>query len=229
MISTKVSSVVSMFREHGLRGSAMFVYYRLYEELQERRLGIQTGGLVSPDELGHDSPELLEYTPTSYHALQDCLARVRFRTGEDAFLDYGCGLGRVIIFAATKPFSRAVGVEISTALAEKARENIEQARGRLKCEVTVDVSDARTYQVPDDVTVIHFFNPFIGDTLAQAVGNIRESLRRRPRELTILYASPGRFEKMFGGQDWLKKTASLTFYPGMVYAIYSCRADAEVN
>lgn len=227
--SNKLSSIFSAVRSRGVRGGLRFVGYRLYEEVFERRLGIQTRGTVSPEDLGHDSPELLEYSPTPYHALRYCLARVPIEPGEDSLLDYGCGMGRVITLAATKPFRRVVGIEISPAMAERARENIGRAKKRLKSEVHVDVADARTYQVPDDITVIHLYNPFTGDPLAQTVERIRESQRRRPRDVTIIYGNPGRFEEMFGGENWLTRKLYRDFYPSTGYAIYICRPDSKSN
>jgi len=225
MIQSKLSNLLSTFKSRGLREGVRFVYYGLGEELQERRLGIQTAGLVSPEDLGHESAELLEYTPAPYNALRYCLSQVSVRPGEDSFLDYGCGMGRVIILAATKPFRRVLGVEIASELVEKARENIERASHRLKCDVQVELADARTFHVPDDVTVVHLYNPFTGDSLAQAVGQIRKSLQRRPRNLTIMFGNPGRFDAMFGGQDWLTKETFRSFYPKTGYAIYTCRPD----
>ena len=225
MISAKLSSVVSTIKSRGFRGGVQFISYRLYEEFHERRLGIRTTGLVSSEELGYESSEFLEYTPTPYHALRYCLARIPIRPGEDTFLDYGCGLGRVITMAGTKPFRRVLGIDVSPALVERARENIELARKQLKCEVLAEVADATTYEIPDDVTVIHLFNPFTGDTLSQTIENVRESLRRRPRDLTIAFVSPGRFEEMFGGQDWLERKSYRSFYPNTAYGIYKCRLE----
>lgn len=224
-ISAKVASVLSTIRSRGLGEGQRFVWYRLYEELHERRLGIRTTGLVTSRDLGHQSPELLEYAPSPYHALRYCLARLPIRPGEDAFLDYGCGMGRAVILAATRPFRRVVGVEISPALLAIARENARRAEKRLRCEIQLEAADARTYAVPDDITVVHLFNPFMGDTLARTVGNIRESLRRRPRSLTIVFGNPVWFEEMFGGQDWLRREAVRDFYPNIGYTIYRCRPE----
>jgi SAM-dependent methyltransferase len=222
-LSSRVANVWSTVRSRGVREAQRFVWYRLYEELQEKRLGIRTTGIVTSQELRHESPELLEYAPSPYHALRYCLAQLAVRTGEDALLDYGCGMGRAVVLAATKPFRRVVGVEISPALAAVASENVRRARKRLKCEVHLEVADATTYPVPDDITVVHLFNPFTGDTLARTVGNIQESLRRKPRDLTIVFGNPVWFEEMFGGEKWLERVASRDFYPDIGYAIYACR------
>lgn len=225
-ISSKLSGVISTVKSRGLGEALKFVSYRLYEEAQERRLGIRTTGLVTPGELGYESSEFFEYAPAPYHALRKSLGRISVRPGEDVFLDYGCGLGRVIIFAGTKPFKRVIGIDIAPALIVKAGENIRAARG-LKCEVIAEVADAQTYAVPEDVTVVHFNNPFSGETLERAVANVRESLRRRPRDLTIVFGSPGKFETMFGGQDWLERKFYRPFYPATAYAVYKCRPGAD--
>jgi hypothetical protein len=51
-------------------------------------------------------------------------------------------------------------------------------------------SDAQEFDVPDDVTVVYLFNPFMGDAFARSVERIRESLARKPRPLRIIYFYP---------------------------------------
>lgn len=223
LISAKLLAVLLMFRSQGVRESMRFLSYRLNEDFHERRLGIETARFISGKDLGHQNPEYGAYTPAPYKALQYCLDQISIRPGEDTLLDYGCGMGRVIILAGTRPFRRVIGVELSPAMAEKARENIDRSRRRLKCAVEIEVVDARAYSVPDDVTFIHLYNPFNGETLAKVVGNIRESLRRRPRELTILFGNPRRFEEMFGDRDWLEKKDFRWFYQNTGYGIYTFR------
>lgn len=223
LLSMKFLSVLLMVRSQGVRNSMRFISYRLYEDFNELRLGIRTAHFISKEDLGHDNPEFGAYTPAPYEALRYCLDRISIRPGEDTLLDYGCGMGRVVVLAGTRPFRRILGVEISPEMVQRARENIDLARKRLKCAVHLEVADARTYVVPDDVTFIHFYNPFNGETLAQVIGNIRESQRRRPREVTILFGNPRRFEEMFLGRDWLEKKDFRLFYQNTGYGIYTCR------
>ena len=44
--------------------------------------------------------------------------------------------------------------------------------------------------MPDDVTIIYLFNPFLGGIFEKVVGKIQESLARNPRELVVLYGHP---------------------------------------
>jgi hypothetical protein len=54
----------------------------------------------------------------------------------------------------------------------------------------VIVADAAEWAVPDDVTVIYMYCPFMGPVFAAAVDRILESLDRRPRRLRLVYLNP---------------------------------------
>jgi methyltransferase family protein len=223
-LSTKLGSLISVARTGGPGKAASFLYHRLADEYHERRLGIRTRGFLSGSELHHQSPEFGAYLGAPYAALWHCFGQVAIQGDRDALLDIGSGMGRVLVVAATKPFRRVIGVEISPELAERARENLRRARNHLKCGVELDIADARSYSVPDDITVIHIFNPFTGDTLARVVGNIRASLHRKPRPLTIIYGNPAGFEAMFVAEGWFTRRFFRVFYPNIEYAIYDCVA-----
>jgi hypothetical protein len=50
--------------------------------------------------------------------------------------------------------------------------------------------DAAQYDIPDDVTVAYFYNPFEGQVFSDVVDRIRASLVRRPRNLRLIYVNP---------------------------------------
>jgi SAM-dependent methyltransferase len=121
----------------------------------------------------------------------------------DVFLDYGCGTGRVLQHAARLPFGRVIGVDLNAAQIEIAAENARRAAARRRCRIEVLREDATRWQVPDDVSYVYLYNPFWGEVFAGMLERLCESLDRRPRQLTILYAYPtcgrqlrdtGRFE-----------------------------------
>ncbi|MCW3063427.1 MAG: SAM-dependent methyltransferase [Solirubrobacterales bacterium] len=125
---------------------------------------------------------------------------------EDVLLDYGSGKGRVLLQAARYPFARVIGLELDDSLGDVARRNLERARGRVRAgSVEIVTADATTWQVPDDVTYVYMFNPFGGDVFRATIARLVESLDRRPRRLTLIYANPrwapeilatGRFERV---------------------------------
>lgn len=121
-------------------------------------------------------------------------------------LNYGCGKGRALVVAATYPVRRVFGVEFLQGPAEIARDNIERARmkGVLKCsDVDVAVSDAATFAVPEDVTVIYLFNPLKGAVLASVQKQIYESLMRNLRRLAIVYMNRTFERNTFDDCEWL--------------------------
>ena len=112
-------------------------------------------------------------------------------TGEDVFIDYGCGMGRAVVLAATYPFRRVIGVERSIALSKIARDNIHRASHKLRCaDVTIATTDARDYEVPHDATHIFLFNPFDEPIVMTVLTRIRDSIAAHPRRLSIIYALP---------------------------------------
>jgi SAM-dependent methyltransferase len=109
----------------------------------------------------------------------------------DVFMDYGAGKGRVLLAAARFPFGRVVGLEVNEADAEIARSNARIAGPRRRCpNIEVVVEDARRWPLPDDVTYIYLFNPFWDETFQAMLDRVLESLDRRPRQLTLIYANP---------------------------------------
>ncbi len=110
---------------------------------------------------------------------------------EDAFVDYGSGNGRMLLAAARYPFARVIGVELNEPDCEVARSNARIAAPRLRCsDIEVVRADASVWALPDDVTYIYMFNPFWGETFRGMLDRVVESLDRRPRSLTIIYANP---------------------------------------
>ena len=154
--------------------------------------GLETTGRQY--ELEHFHSERVAYEPSGWFYLRRAL-RKRDVKPTDVFVDFGSGKGRVVFQAARYPFARVVGVEISETLNEVARRNIERNRHRLHCQdVTLVTLDAAEFEIPDDMTVGYFFYPFAGATFERVITNIVSSLDRRPRNLKLVYACPGRGE-----------------------------------
>ena len=156
----------------------------------EKPAGIETAGIVRLHELGLSPRNRKDYHPTPWLSLKRVLPQEEVKD-DDIFIDIGCGKGRMLYLAATYNFRKVIGVELAADLAAVARENIARALPKLKCKnVEVLVADALEYELPDEVTFVYFSNPFQGEIFAAVVQKILASLRRRPRELTIIYFDP---------------------------------------
>ena len=149
---------------------------------------IETSGHAKA--FSHYHPDRVWYQPSGWSYLRRILPRREIDAG-DVFLDLGSGKGRVLLQAARCPFARVTGVEISPSLNEIAQANIERKRHKLACEnVELVTTDATAYELPDDVTVIYLYYPFVGDTFRRVVDNIVASYRRRPRRIRLIYGLP---------------------------------------
>jgi SAM-dependent methyltransferase len=107
----------------------------------------------------------------------------------DVFLDIGSGAGRMACAAARFRFGRVIGLEISPALVELAKNNILSLKGRQSaCEMLC--TDALHYVIPEDVTIIFMYNPFEGSIFESMLRQIVDSYDRKPRRLRLVYANP---------------------------------------
>ncbi len=187
---------------------------RLYRPWRERLQAvfdrrIETAATVGSDELGFVDGRRNQYRVSGWFYLRRGL-KGYVVGGDDVFVDFGSGKGRVVYQAARLPFRRVVGIELAEDLNQIARQNIEQNRGRLRCQdVELITADVTTCPVPDDMTVAYAFNPVRGELFQRLIENIVASLDRHPRRIRFIYANPrdaaevtrsGRFKLV--GRSW---------------------------
>jgi SAM-dependent methyltransferase len=157
----------------------------------ERRSGIRTEASISPEELGLSPVNQERYKPSQWLALRRILPLADVGP-DDVFIDFGSGMGRVVYQAAARyPFRRVIGIELAHRLHAIAEGNVERTRERLRCrDVELLCTDATTYEVPDDVTVVYMGNPFSGPIFEAVIEQIVASVLRNPRRVRLLYFNP---------------------------------------
>lgn len=164
--------------------------------LFERRLGVETSDILSTDELGYSDERNTHYQPSRWRTLKRMLPR-RTVGPDDVFLDMGSGMGRVVILAASYPFKRVLGMELSPELHEIAVRNLDEVRDRLVCkDVELEQANALEYEIPDDVTVLFLYNPFQGEIFDTAIASLLRSVDRNPRRVRIIYSNPVEHERL---------------------------------
>jgi hypothetical protein len=167
---------------------------------------LDTSDRVYLEDLGLAAPGRVEYAASGWLFARRMLRGCHIEP-DDVFVDFGSGKGRMVYIAARHyGFARVVGVEIAPQLVDIARENIERARSRLRCQnVELVTADAAKWPIPDDMTYAYFYNPFVGDVFRRVLENVGRSLDRAPRPVTLVYANPvledevlatGRFQLM---------------------------------
>jgi hypothetical protein len=216
-IGSFLKNVAMRIRTGGIPASARYGAYRLKNAFQLRFSGIspglaEAGEIVSLNQLGL-RPDCSRHEPTQlfrFAGFRTAMCRYVKLSRNDVFLDYGSGLGAAMLMAGTLPFRRIIGVEISKELNGRATDIINRYRQRLACkEFEFVTSEATQYDVPDDATVIYFFNPFRGDVMAGVFAKLDESLTRHPRALRVVFNHPIEAEKMSARFKWLCKCGDI--------------------
>jgi SAM-dependent methyltransferase len=165
----------------------------------DARFGVSTRGVVSLADL-----EIEGATWKHGHRYQatdaDLFAEVAAQLGRAhlaidhrkyAFVDLGCGKGRVLMLAAELPFARVIGVEFSPELAASARENLQRSRmARRSGPVEVLCQDVLDFELPEQPLVLFLYDPFEAAVMEPFVRRLEASLRRAPRDAVVLYVEP---------------------------------------
>jgi SAM-dependent methyltransferase len=147
-------------------------------------------GELDPDAIGPSLEFATHYEPTPVVQAEALLDASPLAPEKATFVDLGAGMGRVVLLAARRPFRAVIGVEISPALVEIARENLATARDPLRAarDVKIVGADAADYAFPRGDLVVFMYNPFRGPVLDRALANLRTAAENR--EVVLLYHTP---------------------------------------
>lgn len=169
------------------------------------RVRRRLSGLVFDAQLGTSTvewkrgvPQELEYHPSDLRKIRMALRALR-PGPDDVVIDYGAGLGRAVLaIARYTPVRRVIGIEYQAEIHNRAVKNVVAARSKLRCQdVRIEHADARTFEVPDDVTVVYLFNPFLEPTLWEVGNQVLASVKRVPRPLTVVYNYPPAWSRVW--------------------------------
>jgi SAM-dependent methyltransferase len=150
----------------------------------------------------HKTPGL-EYQSHHPAIIRDGLMSLNIPCQDYAFVDFGCGKGRVLLVASEFPFRRITGVEFAPQLADTAKRNLQTYRAKnQKCfELEVITADASEYELAHEPQVLYFYSPFARSVMDRVVRNIEASLQKSPRDLLILFSGVlGMRESAFGSR-----------------------------
>jgi hypothetical protein len=192
-----------------------WVRHGLTSALFDRRLGVDTEGTIHPEELGFEDARYTRYAPAGLGSLRRILPP-REVSEDDVLLDIGSGKGRVVLQAALNyPFRRVYGVELSEQLHEVAERNLAAGRDRLRCQdVRLINANALDFEIPDDVTVVWLYNPFVGEVFEAVVDKLLASVDRAPRRVRVVYGNPIEAEALLRTGRFLEVRALRGWRPG---------------
>jgi precorrin-6B methylase 2 len=156
--------------------------------------------IYNEDKISHYG-DALECAPAAYYVLKRIFRRLEINK-ESVLADYGCGVGRVVCYAARYPFKKVIGIDLYEQFIESAKKNSEKLKMR-KAEVELVKADVLDYEC-DIITHYLFFNPFGKKTMNGVLNNIYESVNRKKRNISLVYFNPVQ-EELFASQSWLVK------------------------
>jgi SAM-dependent methyltransferase len=165
-----------------------------WDMLWDWRHGTETLTRIPPDQLKTESGNkqwAQYYGATKAGPLMKLFRRLGL--GKDrAFVDLGCGKGRVVMVAAQYGFRNIVGVDFSPELCRVAERNISEFRKRrpVESEIRILHSDVVEYAVGSNDSVFFLYDPFSKEVLGKVIENIKASLAATPRSLCLIYNSP---------------------------------------
>ncbi len=128
-------------------------------------------GELDPAAIGPNIGLATHYEATPPGDVVRLLAAAQLVPECTTFVDIGSGMGRVVLIASRLPFKQVVGVEISPALHEVARENLATYdRALQRCsDVRLVRADAADYAFPRGELALYLYNPFRAPVLASVL------------------------------------------------------------
>lgn len=159
------------------------------EQQFEKLLNITTAGFQ------YGYPRLVQYhryEPTPYEGLEQLFTQYQL-PDKAAFVDMGCGKGRVPIYMHHRFGIPTVGVEMDPKFLAEAEHNAEQYLKKAKhrnSHLTFIHTIAERYEVTKEDNVFFFFNPFSIHILRQVMKNILHSVSAHPRIAHIILYYP---------------------------------------
>lgn len=121
------------------------------------------------------------------YCILNILNLFKFSRG-DAFFDFGCGKGAILILAAKCGIKKLGGVEFDEELYQIACNNERKA-----CLENFQILNDNAVNVKlelDEYNYFYMYNPFVGTTFKKVIENICESYKRRKRKIILIYVNP---------------------------------------
>lgn len=191
---TLIKRTFDKIKREGLGKTSRAMFSHLYDLYFDRKYKIDTSSWSPredflkenkiPDDFGH-------YQPNYVYLIKKVLKRLNLPKNQN-FIDLGSGKGRVLLIAAQYGFEVVRGVEFSKPLCEIAQRNVVIFKTKvLKLSpIQIDHMDARDYIFSENDSVIFMYNPFNGYVFETVIKNLKASIERYPRTVTLIYMHP---------------------------------------
>ncbi len=173
----------------------------------DARHAVSTAPIVEIDGLsvdGNNAEHGVEHRPSPVSYTTRLLDALPTR-GTETFIDFGSGLGRLALLAASR-YPEVIGVEFAKENVDASNVNIQSFRGELLCDPRIVWQDAATFEVPEDrELVLWFYAPFRPPVFEPVLENLTKSFERNPRRMFVMYCNPF-YRELLDAASWLVET-----------------------
>ncbi len=161
----------------------------------DQSMGITTSPVVRLVALTVKSENVLmgsTYVATPASLLRKVIDGLTIDYSDFTFVDFGSGMGRVVLYAARFPYKQVIGVEFAEELHAAAEENVRNTNSapERQSPIRLYCMDAVAFDPSAGNLVCFFFNPFAARVMEKVVGNLTRSLTNNQRECILVYLHP---------------------------------------
>ncbi|MCO6496691.1 MAG: class I SAM-dependent methyltransferase [Chitinophagaceae bacterium] len=186
----------------------------------ERKYGLDTSytnNLQSLKVTSDNKEHAYIYQPANYYMLERAFKFICEAGAAGSLVDYGAGMGRIMIVAAAYGFTDIKGVEFAPELCKIAQENLNKVQRKYPdARFQIYCCDATEYSITEKDCVFTFFNPFDERVMLPVIRKLLASLKIHPRRTFVIYLNPTESEifKSAGFEE-------IEYYRKMNYLDYS--------
>ena len=161
----------------------------------DQELGITTSESIPLGALTVESDNAVlgrKYVASSMSVLRTIFENLSIHYSDYRFVDFGSGMGRVVLYASRYPFREVIGVEFATELHTAAEDNVRKTEllPERKAPISLYCMDAAEFAIPDGNLICFFFNPFEAPVMEKVVAHLTDSLVQSSRDCMIIYVNP---------------------------------------
>jgi len=185
--------VLMIAKTWGVLKIIMFIPYEIYYGFKFKVNTLFSVNNNELDVLPDEKENSTEYFPTPYYVAKKVFDFMKNELKDCNFIDFGCGAGRMLMFASEYSPKKVIGIEFSKKLCIQSEINLNTYFHKKK-ESNIDWeivhSDALLYEIDKSANIFFFYDPFNEKIMKQMVKRINLSLERDPRKIYIVYISP---------------------------------------
>ncbi|MGH6847078.1 MAG: class I SAM-dependent methyltransferase [Methylocella sp.] len=168
----------------------MRIMKNILDFIFDKRHGTDTADIVRLEDLTIESKKKRLgnfYVATPVYEFRKIIRHLGIDTTKYTFVDFGCGKGRVLLYAIDYKFLNIIGIEFSNQLAKIAADNIAKVDKENRCHPKIIVGDAAEFIIPREPCVLFFFNPFSDIVTSEVLSNIYNAYRANNLDIYVVW------------------------------------------